>query len=102
LYNFKNDQALLNACEVDQEEYPNLLHVFGPYFEKYTYDQHTGRIKVVTTNRGRPRYLDAIGCLELVFFWYRTKGAAGKIISFVLVLLIHLWTIGNFWKTTFI
>jgi hypothetical protein len=83
LYTSKNDQALLNACGVDHEEFTNLLNVFGPYFQKYTYDQHTGRIKVVTTKRGRPRSLDAIGCLGLVLFWYRTKGAAGRTICLV-------------------
>jgi hypothetical protein len=40
----------------------------------HTYDdERTGQIRLVGSNRGRPRSLDAGCCLGLVLFWYWTK-----------------------------
>jgi hypothetical protein len=39
LYDSKNDQALLNATGVDHREFSRLVSVFGPIFERYTYNQ---------------------------------------------------------------
>jgi hypothetical protein len=84
LYNSGNDQALLNACGVDHEEFSKLLELFEPLYRTYTFDESTGQIKKKSQyNRGHPRSIDAIGCLGLVLFWYRTKGAAGRTICLV-------------------
>jgi DDE superfamily endonuclease len=84
LYDSGNDQSLLNACGVDHQEFTRLLQIFQPLYDKYTFDENTGVIREKQAiNRGRPRTLDAIGCLGLVLLWYRTKGATSRTLSLV-------------------
>ena len=83
LFQSLNNQALLNACGVDHEEFGKLLQLFQPLYDKYTFDEHTGVVREKVSNRGRPRSVDAIGCLGLVLLWYRTKGASSRTLSLV-------------------
>lgn len=84
LYEAGKDQALLNVCGVDHKEFEKLLQVFEPFYEKYTFDEKTGVIrKKLSTRRGRPRSIDAIGCLGLVLFWYRTKGSSSRTLTLI-------------------
>jgi hypothetical protein len=83
LYMSGCDQSLLNACGVDHKEFKSLLHKFKPIFDKYSINETTGIIyeKKTTGNgsrRGRPRSIDAVGCLGLILMWYRTKGAVTR------------------------
>ena len=82
LYNSGNDQGLLNATGVDQVEFHRLLSRFRPVFENYTFTEDNGLVKAKST-RGRPRSIDAIGCLGLVLMWYRTKGATNRSLPLV-------------------
>ena len=67
---------------MDHEEFDKLLQLFQPFYEKYTFDDK-GVIREKVTKKGRPRSLDAIGCLGLVLMWYRTKGAVTRTLSLV-------------------
>ena len=83
LYASGNDQALLNCCACDHQVFRQLLHVFAPVFYSHTWDEKWGRIRPVTfardgTPKGRHRQIDAIGCLGLVLYWYRTRGSVAR------------------------
>ena len=75
LYNSGNEQALINCCALDHNSFSQLLELFAPVFNVYTFEKSTNRIrkKMLTRDRkpkGRPREIDAIGCLCLVLYWY--------------------------------
>ena len=75
LYESNNDQALITATGFDHATFSWILEKF-----KVLYDSLTPFFKIRTDNtsndkRGRPRDLDAIGCLGLVLVWTRTKGS---------------------------
>jgi hypothetical protein len=74
------DQSLLNACGHDHESFNCLAQIFKPVCDSYSLDASTGfpsHTPVTTTGKrkGRPRHLDAAGCLGLVLMWCRTRGA---------------------------
>jgi hypothetical protein len=78
-----NDQSLLNACGHDHGSFQSLVLVFGPVYDSYYIDELTGLISpmpITTTGKrkGRPRHLDAAGCLGLVLMWFRTRGAVSR------------------------
>ena len=86
LFGCGNDQALLNCCACDHKVFRSLLALFKPVFDTHTFDDKTGRIKKMTTTKngkpkGRKREIDAIGCLGLVLFWYRTRGSCTRAIA---------------------
>ena len=84
LYDSKNDQALLNATGVDHREFSRLLSVFGPTFERYTYDEVAGLVrKKQSIKKGRPRSLPAEGCLGLVLMWFRTTGTRSRTLPLI-------------------
>ena len=83
LFESGNDQALLNCCAVDHRVFRNLLDLFAPVFNRYTFDAKTGRIRELKLTRngnstGRPRSIDAKGALGLVLYWYRTRGSVAR------------------------
>ena len=78
-----NDQALLNACGHDIGSFQSLLEIFQPVYDLYYLDVTSGYISLapVTTTgkrKGRPRHLNAAGCLGLILMWYRTRGAVSR------------------------
>jgi hypothetical protein len=87
MFDSGNNQALINCCGVDHNVFAGLLQMFKPVFDSHTFDRKTGFIKELKTsallgkNRGRPRKVDAIGCLGLVLFWFRTRGSSARAIS---------------------
>ena len=83
LFDSGDEQALLNCCAVDHRVFRNLLDIFAPVFNRFTYDTKTGRIRKLNLTctgktKGRPRSIDAKGCLGLVLFWYRTCGSVAR------------------------
>jgi hypothetical protein len=83
LFDTGNEQALLNATGVDHEEFNKLLALFKPIFDSHMLDETTGFIRkkkksVAAGYRGRPRSIDAAGCLGLILLWYRTTGAVNR------------------------
>ena len=89
LFDSGSEQALLNATGVDHLEFGRLLEKFQPLFDSHTLDENTGRIvKKKRTGdgewfRGRPRSIDATGCLGLVLMWFRTTGAINRVLPLV-------------------
>ena len=82
LFNSGNDQSLLNCCGVSHAVFQELLELFEPYYNKYTLDDD-GNVRPITftsngKRKGRKRDLDAIGCLGLVLYWYRTRGSVAR------------------------
>jgi hypothetical protein len=78
-----NDQALLNACGHDHASFQCLLELFEPIYCSHFLNRDSGFIEPVTLlgtgkRKGRPRHLDAAGCLGLVLMWYRTRGAVSR------------------------
>ena len=88
LYNSGDDQALLNCCGTTHAVFNELLALFEPYFNSYTLDdqgnlrkfKHSRKRRRII-QRGRKRDLDAIGCLGLVLYWYRTRGSVARAVS---------------------
>jgi hypothetical protein len=78
----KNDQALLNACGVDNNEFNQLLALFQPLFDEFTFDEKSGEI-YKKKKPGRPRSFDAIGALAMVLMWYRTKGPVNRVFPLI-------------------
>jgi hypothetical protein len=86
LYYSRNEQALLNATATDHTVFRNLLALFQPWYDRYTFDKETGEIRLIKVSRngkkyGRKRELDAVGCLGLVLHWYRTRGSCARALS---------------------
>ena len=79
LYNSGNDQALMNCTAVDNRVFRDLLSLFKPVYDTYTVDQSNNIRKLKLSKdgkpRGRTREVDAVACLGLVLFWYRTRGS---------------------------
>ena len=73
LFDNSNDQALLNACGVDHEEFLKLLELFGPLFDEHMFDEKTGEV-YRKKQTGRPGSIDAVRALGMVLMWYQTKG----------------------------
>jgi DDE superfamily endonuclease len=82
LFTCQNDQALLNACGVDHDEFHRLLQLFQPHFDECTFNEKTGEI-YKKKHPGRRRSIDAVGALGMVLMWYRTKGPLNR--SFPLI-----------------
>ena len=83
LYESGNEQALLNCCGVDHDMFGMLLELFEPVFHKYTPYDKSGLIRKKRLTgggapKGRKRELDAIGCLGLVLYWFRTRGSIAR------------------------
>ena len=58
LYNSRDDQALLNWCGCTHGVFNELLSLFKPYFDAFTFDKRSGAIRMVgTTKKGRRRVL---------------------------------------------
>jgi hypothetical protein len=87
LFDTGNEQALLNATGVDREEFNRLLTVFKPIFDGHLLDERTGLIekkkKSYSGYKGRPRSIDAAGCLGMIQLWFRTTGPVDR--SFPLI-----------------
>ena len=85
LYNSCNDQALLNITATDHAVFKELLALFEPNFNKYMMDDNSNIRRVKCTRngkrKGRKRDIDAVGCLALVLFWYRTRGSSARGLS---------------------
>mgnify|MGYP000125822197 FL=1 len=86
LFNSGNDQALLNATATDHKVFANLVALFQPWYDRYTFDKETGEIRLIKVSRngkkyGRKRELDAVGCLGLVLHWFRTRGSCARALS---------------------
>lgn len=85
LYQSGNNQALLNCCGTTHVVFRELLALFEPYFNMYTFDDDCHIRKVTFTRsgvpKGRRRDLDSIGCFGLVLYWYRTKGLVARAIA---------------------
>jgi hypothetical protein len=89
MYHSGNDQALINCCAVDHKVFAELLDLFKPHFDSYTIDRKTRLIRKLKPAallgkpglKGRPRKIDAVGCLGLVLYWFRTRGSAARGIS---------------------
>ena len=82
-----DDQALLNCCGTTHAVFKELLALFQPYFNRYTLDDE-GNLRELKCSRkrgihwrGRKRDLNAIGCLGLVLYWYRTRGSVARAVS---------------------
>ena len=85
LFDSGDDQALLNVTAVDHRVFRELLVAFEPFYTNYMLDKK-GNIKWATVTdkgmrKGRCRHLDSIGCLALVLYWYRTRGACTRSIA---------------------
>ena len=87
VYLFKSgcDQALLNCCGVDHKVFQQLVTLFAPVFNRYTFDKNTGIIRKLKLTKygnrqGRKRGIDATGCLGLVLYWFRTRGSVARAI----------------------
>ena len=99
LFNGGNDQALLNCCGVDHAIFKDLLEIFEPVFDDHLPDKKTGlcrKVKRTSTGKvaGRPREIDATGCLGLVLFWFRTRGSAARVVPMAFGLtatVLHKW-----------
>jgi hypothetical protein len=86
LFNSGNDQALLNATATDHRVFRQLLSLFKPWYDRYMFDEDTGVTRLIKLSsngkpKGRPRQLDAVGCLGLVLFWYRSNGSCARAMS---------------------
>jgi hypothetical protein len=86
LYSSGNDQALLNATATDHTVFRNLLDLFKPWYDRYTFEKGTDVIRLVKVSsngkrKGRKRELDAVGCLGLVLYWYRSRGSCARAMS---------------------
>ena len=82
MFDSSSDQALLNACGVDHQEFLQLLGLFQPLFDAHTFDEQTGEV-FRKKQIGRPRSIDAVGALGMLLMWYRTKGPLNR--SFPLI-----------------
>ena len=83
LFESGDNQALLNCCGVDHPTFNELLLAFEPVFNCHTFDQVTGRIRTIVITKkgfikGRKREMDAVGCLGLVMYWFRTRGSLAR------------------------
>lgn len=87
LYDSRNDQALLNLTGLDHASFNELLELYKPYYKLYTWDDKKKVVRKLKLDRngdpfkGRPRLMDAVGSLGLVFAWYRTRGACTRTLS---------------------
>ena len=79
MFHSGDEQALLNCCGVDHHTFRELLRLFEPLCNQYTPDRTTGGIRKIK-GPGRPREIDAIGCLGLVLFWFRTRGSTARVL----------------------
>jgi hypothetical protein len=83
LLDSNNDQALLNACGHDHASFQCLIDLFEPIYDSHFLNRVSGFIQPLVPlstgkRNGRPRHLDAAGCLGLVLMWYRTRGAVSR------------------------
>ena len=83
LFDSGNEQALLNCCATDHATFRELLKIFKPNYDRFTFDRTTGttrKAKVTKSGvvKGRKRDLDAIVCLGLVLYWFRTRGSMAR------------------------
>ena len=77
-----DEQALLNCCGVNHQVFRELLSMFEPLYEMYTYDDRTGVTRKYKDKKGgRKREIDSTGCLGLVLFWFRTRGSVARGLS---------------------
>ena len=70
MFDSGNNQALINCCAVDHKIFQQLLQLFKPVFDSYSLDCNTELVKKLkpkAIQNGRPRKIDAVGCLGLVF-----------------------------------
>jgi hypothetical protein len=77
-----NDQALLNACGHDHASFQCLVELFKPVYNSHFLNSDSGFVEPITLingkRNGRPRHLDAEGCLGLVLMWCRARGAVSR------------------------
>ena len=83
LFDSGDEQALLNCCGVDHNMFRRLHQLFEPVFHRCTLYDKSGVIRKRAFTRsgvpkGRKRELDAIGCLGLLLYWYRTRGSVAR------------------------
>ena len=68
---------------MDHKVFAQLLDLFAPVFNAHMLDDRSGRIRKVALSKhgkllGRKRDIDAVGCLGLVLYWYRTRGSVAR------------------------
>ena len=51
LYYSRNEQALMNATATDHTVFANLLALFQPWYDRYTFDKETGEIRLIKVSR---------------------------------------------------
>jgi hypothetical protein len=87
LHDSKNNQGLLNLIGLDHVSLKELLELYKPYYKLYTWDDKKKSVRKLMLDRngnpckGRPRLMDVVGSLGLVFAWYRTRGACTQTLS---------------------
>ena len=69
----------MNMTGLDHPTFRELVELFEPYWLTFVMNKngHITRRKRQVSH-GRPRMLDAVGGLGLVFTWYKTKGARSR------------------------
>ena len=78
-FNGGDEQAPLDYCGVDHHIFRELLSLFKPLCNQCAPDQNAGGI-IKMKGPGRPREIDAIGCLGLVLFWFWTRGSTACVL----------------------
>ena len=75
----RNEQAYITVAGLDVAIFSNLLVTFEPLYKRYSPYTVNGKIVPLRheqgTRGGRPRSLDAAGCLGLVLCYSRTHGS---------------------------
>ena len=77
LYQSGQDDAMITLTGFNYAAFHKLLGLFEAFFEAYTPHSKSGFVKRrnMSDKRGRPRNIDAKGCLGLYLTWTRTRGS---------------------------
>ena len=76
VYNSGQDDAMITLTGFDYQSFHRLLQPFSVMFEQYTPFTSSGFLRKITPKSGgRPRKIDAKGCLALYLTWTRTRGS---------------------------
>jgi hypothetical protein len=89
-----NDQSLSNVCGRDHASFWSLVEPFAPIvYDSPFPNESTGFIQLLAITstgkrKGRPRHLNAAGCLGLVLIWYHTRGSVSRSLCIMLGLTL--------------
>ena len=87
LYDSGNDQALMNMTGLTHARFNEIIALYTPYYNRYTWDRKKKGVRKLKVDRngqprhGRKRHMDAVGSLGLVFTWYRTTGPCTRTLA---------------------